>query len=144
MVEIHEQRTIAASPERVFDWLLDPANLTVSPWFRTATWEKDLAGPGVGATRKLKGFGFWVDEQLTAYDPPRSCSYSVVAGFPLANQNGTLTCTPSGGGTHVDWQSSFTIPTRAIGKLLESLSAPLLRAFAFRAILTGCAKALEN
>lgn len=30
MTQIHEQRTIAASPERVFAWLLDPANLTVS------------------------------------------------------------------------------------------------------------------
>jgi hypothetical protein len=31
MTQIHEQRTIAAPPERVFAWLLDPANLTVSP-----------------------------------------------------------------------------------------------------------------
>ena len=35
MVQVHEQRTIAASPERVFDWLLDPANLAVSPSFAT-------------------------------------------------------------------------------------------------------------
>ena len=53
MVKIHEQRTIAASPERVFYWLLDPANLTVSPWFRKAAWLGDT-GPGVGATRELK------------------------------------------------------------------------------------------
>ena len=80
MVQIHEQRTFAASPERVFAWLLDPANLTISPWFRTAAWVKDSSGPGVGATRELKGFGFWVHEQITAYDPPRSCSYRVVGG----------------------------------------------------------------
>jgi len=88
MVQIHEQRTIAASPERVFVWLLDPANLTISPWFCTAAWEKDSSGPGVGATRELKGFGFWVHEQITAYDPPRSCSYRVVGGFPPAHQTG--------------------------------------------------------
>jgi uncharacterized protein YndB with AHSA1/START domain len=70
MVQIHEQRTIAASPERVFAWLLDPANLTISAWFRTAAWVKDSSGPGVGATRELKGFGFWVHEQITAYDRP--------------------------------------------------------------------------
>jgi hypothetical protein len=81
MTQIHEQRTIAASPERVFAWLLDPANLTVSPWFRKATWV-DSSGPGVGATRELKRFGFWVHEQITAYDPPRSCSYRVVGGVP--------------------------------------------------------------
>jgi uncharacterized protein YndB with AHSA1/START domain len=145
MTQIHEQRTIAASPERVFDWLLDPANLTVSPWFRKAAWVKDSSsGPGVGATRELKGFGFWVHEQITAYDARRSCSYRVVAGFPPALQNGTLTCTPAGDGTHVDWVSGYTIPARWGGKVVEVLTAPLIRTFAFRAILTGCAKALES
>ena len=57
MVKIHEQRTIAAPTEQVFDWLLDPTNLTVSPWFREAGW-LGRTGPGVGATRELKGFGF--------------------------------------------------------------------------------------
>jgi hypothetical protein len=66
MVQIHEQRTITASPERVYAWLLEPANLTVSPYAR--------------------------------------------------------------GG----------------GKVVELVTAPLVRSFAFRAILTGCAKALES
>jgi hypothetical protein len=77
VTQIREQRTIAASPVHVFAWLLDPANLTVSLWFRKATWA-DASGPGVG------------------------------------------------------------------GKVLEILSAPLMRSFAFRAILAGCAKALES
>ena len=81
MTQIHEQRTIAASPERVFAWLLDPANLTVSPWFRKATWV-DTSGPGVGATREVKGFGWWVHKQITAFDAPCSCKYRVVGGFP--------------------------------------------------------------
>jgi uncharacterized protein YndB with AHSA1/START domain len=144
MVQIHEQRTIAASPERVFAWLLDPANLTISPWFRAAAWVKDSSGPGVGATRELKGFGFWVHEQITAYDPPCGCSYRVVAGFPPAHQSGTLTCTPSGDGTYIDWVSDYTIPARGGGKVVEVLTGPLIRSFAFRAILTGCAKALES
>jgi uncharacterized protein YndB with AHSA1/START domain len=144
MTQIHEQRTIAASPERVFAWLLDPANLTISRWFRTAAWVKDSSDPGVGATRELKGFGFWVHEQITAYDPPRSCSYRVVGGFPPAHQNGTLTCTPSGDGTYIDWVSDYTIPARGGGKVVEVITAPLIRSFAFRAILNGCAKALES
>ncbi len=143
MTQIHEQRTIAASPERVFAWLLDPANLTVSPWFRKATWV-DTSGPGVGATREVKGFGWWVHEQITAFDAPRSCKYRVVGGFPPAHQDGTLTCTPSGDGTHVDWVSGYTIPARGGGKVLEVLAAPLMRSLVFRKILAGCAKALES
>jgi hypothetical protein len=41
--EIHLERTIAASPERVFDWMLDPTNLTVSPVIRKAGWAKSCA-----------------------------------------------------------------------------------------------------
>jgi uncharacterized protein YndB with AHSA1/START domain len=143
IAQAHVERTIAASPERVFAWLLDPATLTVSPWFRKATWVNS-SNPGVGATRELRGFGFWVHEQITAYDAPRSCSYRVVKGFPPAHQNGTLTCTPSADGTHVDWVSDYTIPARGGGKVLEVLTAPLICSLAFRAILAGCAKAQES
>jgi hypothetical protein len=31
MIKLHVERTIAASPERVFDWLADPVNLTAAP-----------------------------------------------------------------------------------------------------------------
>jgi hypothetical protein len=31
MVQLLVERTIAASPERIVDWLADPANLTASP-----------------------------------------------------------------------------------------------------------------
>jgi hypothetical protein len=63
MVQGHEQRAIAASPERVFDWLLDPANchrhqpdrLSV---FHKAGWATDSTGPGAGATREVTGIGF--------------------------------------------------------------------------------------
>ena len=44
MVQLHVQRTIAASPERVFDWLVDPADLTASPVFLKAGWAKDSSG----------------------------------------------------------------------------------------------------
>jgi uncharacterized protein YndB with AHSA1/START domain len=145
MAKVHVERTIAASPERVFDWLLDPANLTVSPVFRKAVWAKDSSGPGVGATREVTGIGFWAHEQITAYDPPRSCSYLAVRSFPASeHKGGTLTCTPSGDGTHVDWVSGYTLPVRAGGQVMEVVTLPLIRSLAFRAILAGCAKALES
>lgn len=52
MVQVHVERTIAASPERVFAWVHNPANLTVSPVLRKAVWAKGSSGPGVGAVRK--------------------------------------------------------------------------------------------
>jgi hypothetical protein len=144
MVKIRAERTIAASPERVFDWLHDPANLTVSPVLRKAVWAKGSSGPGVRAVREVTGYGFWLHEQITAYDAPRSCAYDVVGSFPASqHEGGTLTCTPSGDGTHVVWVSGYTVPPRGGGKVVEVLTAPLI-SFNLRAILSGCAKALES
>src|SRR5205823_4779204 len=113
--------------------------------FRKAVWAKDSSGPGVGAVREVTGFGFWAHEQITAYDAPRSCSYVVVGAFPATqHEGGTLTCTPSGDGTHVDWVSGYTLPARAGGKVVEVVTLPLVRSLTFRAILAGCAKALES
>jgi hypothetical protein len=48
MVELHVERTIDASPERTFDWLTDPANLTTAPLFLRAGWAKGFSGPQRG------------------------------------------------------------------------------------------------
>jgi hypothetical protein len=144
MVQIHVKRTIPASPERVFDWLADPANLTAAPLFLKAGWAKDSSGPCVGALRELTGVGVWLREEITAYDAPRSYSYLVVRSFPaVEHEGGTLTFTPSGRGTHVNWVAAYTVPARGGGKVSEAISSPLFRS-TFRAILAGCAKALEN
>ena len=144
MVQLHVERTIAASPERVFDWLADPANLTASPLVLKAGWAKGSSGPDVGALREVTGVGVWFREEITAYDAPRSYSYHIVRSFPASDhEGGTLTFTPSGEGTHVDWVTTYTIPARAGGKVMEAVSSRLLRS-SFLAILAGCAKALES
>ena len=66
------------------------------------------------------------------------------ASFPAFDHDGgTLTFTPAGDGTHVDWLTNYTHPVYAGGKLLEKVSRPLLR-LNFLAILAACAKALES
>ena len=138
MVEFHVDRTIVASPERVFDWLADPANLTAAPVILKVRWVK------VGALREAAGLGGWFREQITAHDRPRAYSYRVVRSIPtFDHEGGTLTFTPSADGTHVDWQTSYTHPAYAGGKLMEAVSRRLLRR-SFLAVLAACAKALES
>ena len=138
MVEFHVDRTIAASPARVFDWLADPANLTAAPVILKVRWVK------VGALREAIGLGGWFREEITANDRPRAYSYRVVRSMPpFDHEGGTLTFTPSGEGTRVDWVSNYTHPVRAGGKLLEAVSYRLLRS-SFGAILAACTKALES
>ncbi|HZU49367.1 MAG TPA: SRPBCC family protein [Mycobacterium sp.] len=144
MVEIHVERTIAASPERVFDWLADPRSLAAAPAVLKAGWAQGVSEPAVGALREVRGVGTWFREEITAFDRPHSYSYLIVGSFPPFNhEGGTLTFTPSGEGTHVDWRSNYTHPARAGGALLEAITRRLLRS-SFLAILAGCAKALES
>ena len=144
MVTIQVERTIAAPPEHVFAWLADPANLIVAPMVVRTGWAKDSAAPGLGAIRDVVATGMWFREEITAYDPPRSYSYRIVRAVPtFKDHTGTLTFTPSGGGTDVDWTISYTHPIRGGGKAMEAVSARLLP-WNFTAILAGCAKALER
>ncbi len=117
MVELHVERTIAAPPDRVFDWLADPAALTTAPPVLTARWTKASSGPEVGALRRVIGLGTWFREEITAYDRPHSYSYYIVRSFPPFNhEGGTLSFTPSDGGTHVDWVTKYTHPAYVGGQ----------------------------
>jgi uncharacterized protein YndB with AHSA1/START domain len=144
MVQVRVERTIAASPESVFAWLADPASLTASPLVLSARFAKASRAPGVGAVREVTGAGMWFREEITAYDAPRSYSYRMLRAFPAFDHDGgTMTFTPSGNGTHVDWSTTYTNPAYAGGRVMEAISSRLLRS-AFSAILAGCAKAVEG
>lgn len=72
----------------------------------------------MGALREVTGVGTWLREEITACDAPRSYSYHIVRSFPAFEYvGGTLTFTPSGDGTQVDWVTTHTIPTRVGGKV---------------------------
>lgn len=144
MTRLRVERTIAAPPERVFEWLADPASLTSAPLVLSAAWTSGASGPAVGAVRQVIGAGMWFREEITAYDAPRSYSYRIVRSFPpFDHEGGTLTFTPSGAGTHVDWVTSYTHPLRGGGRAMEALSSRLLP-WNFNAVLAGCAKALAD
>jgi uncharacterized protein YndB with AHSA1/START domain len=147
MVQIHVERTIAAAPERVFDWLADPANFTspVASPFGFGAGYVEGSEPGVGAVREVTGLGHtWFREEITAYSAPRSYSYRAVRSFPAVDhEGGTMTFTLCPQGTHVDWVSTYTHPVHAGGKLMEAISSRLLR-LSFVAVLSHCARSLEH
>ena len=45
---------------------------------------------------------------------------------PFEHHGGSITLTPEGGATHVDWRSSFTVPTPVVGGLQELVWQSLL------------------
>ncbi|WP_431231409.1 SRPBCC family protein [Mycolicibacterium psychrotolerans] len=117
MVHLHVEKTIAAPPDKVFAWLADPVNLKTAPLIVTAGWARDSPPPGLGAIRTGFAIGLWFREEIVAYDPPHSYTYLIVGSVPMFDhEGGTLTFTPDGDGTHVDWVSTYTHPRAAAAK----------------------------
>ena len=86
----------------------------------------------------------WLREEYTAYDAPRSYSYRIIRAVPaIDHKGGTIALTPTGDGTHVDWDTAYTHPALVGGKALEAVTSRAIRS-GFVAILDGCAKALET
>lgn len=83
-MRLHVERTILASPERVFAWMAAPASLTAAPMVLRAAWTPASPAPGVGAVREVLTTGTWFREEITAYDPPHSFSYRIIPSFPLS------------------------------------------------------------
>jgi uncharacterized protein YndB with AHSA1/START domain len=137
MRTIHVTRTIPAAPEAVFDRLADHANyerfrpIHASRLLR----EGDPAPNGVGAVREIKVRPLRFEEEITAYERPTQLDYLIVKlNVPFEHHSGSIRLTPDGDGTHVDWRSSYTVPTPIVGGLQEMVWQPIL-ARGFRRVL---------
>jgi uncharacterized protein YndB with AHSA1/START domain len=122
MRSLHVTRTIPAPPEAVFDRLADHANydrfrpIHASRLLR----EGEPAPNGVGALREIKVRPLTFEEEITAYDRPTRLDYLIVKlNVPFEHHGGSITLTPDGQGTRVDWRSSFSVPVPVIGPAIE-------------------------
>jgi uncharacterized protein YndB with AHSA1/START domain len=144
MVTVHLTRIMHAAPQRVFDWLAEPRSLEAMSVIRRAVWAEDSRPPGLGAVRVATGFGLRIREEITAYEPPRGYSYRIIRSFPVFDhEGGTLTLTPVGDGTHVDWRTTYTHPWYSGGRLLQAVTSRML-ASGIRAVLDACAREVET
>jgi uncharacterized protein YndB with AHSA1/START domain len=137
MRTVHVTRTIPAPPDEVFDRLADHANyekfrpINASELIR----EGDPAPNGVGALRRIKAWPLVFEEEITAYEPPTRLDYLIVKlNAPLKHDGGSITLTPEGHATRVDWRSSFSVPVPVVGGVQELVWQPVLGR-AFRRVL---------
>jgi uncharacterized protein YndB with AHSA1/START domain len=145
MRTVHVTRTIPGSPEPIFDLLADHANYNR---FRPIHGSKLLregepAPNGVGALREIKVRPLVFEEEITAYESPSRLDYLIVKlNVPFEHHGGTITLTPDGDATRVDWRSSFTVPTPLIGGPEELVWQPVL-ARGFRRVLEDVERMLN-
>lgn len=129
MTVIRVTRTIPASPERAFAALTDHASFSALPGLNaTLITEGDPSPNGLGAVRRMGGAGVWFDEEVVAWDPPRSYSYRITAGtFAIEHDGGTVTIRPSGSGCDVEWKTAITYPPGLKGRAMAALVTPIVR-----------------
>jgi uncharacterized protein YndB with AHSA1/START domain len=76
-IEVHEQGTVAASPEALWPLVSDPERL--AEWFTFAERVEVLEGEGVGQRRRQHGH--WgskpseIDQRITAWEPPHRLAW---------------------------------------------------------------------
>jgi uncharacterized protein YndB with AHSA1/START domain len=129
MRSVHVTRTIPGPPEPIFDRLTDHANydrfrgINGSELVR----EGDPAPNGVGALRRVQVRPLNFEEVVTVYERPSRLDYLIVKlNIPFEHHGGSITLTPEGAATRVDWRSSFTVPTPVIGSAEEIVWLPML------------------
>jgi hypothetical protein len=85
--------------------------------------------------REIKVRPLRFEEEITAYERPTQLDYLIVKlNVPFEHHGGSIRLTPDGDGTHVDWRSSYTVPTPIVGGLQEMVWQPIL-ARGFRRVL---------
>jgi uncharacterized protein YndB with AHSA1/START domain len=103
-MRIEQTFTIAAPPERVFDYMTDPAKLASWQTSKTSVEQLTPAPVGLGTrvrerTKPPGGKEFEQVVQFTEFDRPRRFTAHVVEGpYPV---DGTWSLAPSGEGTEV-------------------------------------------
>jgi uncharacterized protein YndB with AHSA1/START domain len=146
MRSVHVTRTIPAPAEDVFDLLADHANYDRFRPIHGSELinEGDPAPNGVGALRRIKVRPLVFEEEITAYERPSRLDYLIVKlNVPFQHDGGSITLSPEGGGTRVDWRSSYSVPMRVVGGLQELVWQPVL-ARGFRRVLEDVERMLAE
>lgn len=140
------ERTIRAPREEVFAWLSTGTNYTASPLVFTAklvTPGNDAAW-GLGARRQFATAIAWFDEEIVAYDAPRSFEYRIMGSVPsIDHELGRVELHEVPDGTRVVWISTFRIRVPAVGGALGAVAVPVVSR-AFAGVLKAAERALTR
>jgi len=133
METVHVTRTIPGPREAIFDLLADHAHYERFRGIHASKLLRQGEPPpdGLGALREIKVRPLAFHEEITVYERPTRFDYLIVKlNVPFRHDGGSIRLTPDGDSTHVDWRSSYSVPTPVIGRLQEVVwKILLLRGF---------------
>jgi len=94
---------------------------------------------GVGAIRRMGGYGLSVDEEILEARPPHYQRYTILRGAPVKNYCGEVHLEPAGGGTALLWTVRFTSTVPGLGPVLR-----IALGFLIGLVVKAMIKAAEN
>ncbi len=109
MQRIELTREIPAPPQAVWD--VFTAHEDWSNWAGIAEVVLRQEGypppNGLGAIRIVRQSGLAVEEEITAFEPPKRMAYRLTAGAPLRDHHGEVSFEPHESGTRLTWRVEF-------------------------------------
>jgi uncharacterized protein YndB with AHSA1/START domain len=131
------ERTCAASPQQVYDVLLDVERWPDwMPGVRTAGWERRVApDSGVGGIRRFGAPGVSAREEIVAAEAPRHQSYTALSGLPVKDYRADIYLDDRPGGSQITWEASFDSRMPLVGSALQ---------WVMRSAISRTAAALAN
>jgi uncharacterized protein YndB with AHSA1/START domain len=96
---------LLAEHERMPDWGAPVKRVTL---LRAGGTDRN----GVGAVRLVEAPLQRIEEEIIAWDPPRSFEYTLLRGAPVRDHRGRIDVVPEGGACTVRWRVTFepTVP----------------------------------
>lgn len=119
MQTIDITETIALPIDRAFALLADHANYDRFPGItRSELLTEGTPAPnGLGAVRRVALGDVVLDEEITAFEPPKRLAYRVIASKPVKVEHevGVIELSEVDAGTEIRWRSTFRIKIPVIG-----------------------------
>ena len=108
-MQIELTQSVAAPPEKVFAFYTDHVGWERWAGVREVVLRQTGDPPpnGLGAIRVIRARGRAIEEEITAFEPPRRMGYRLVAGAPVRDHAGEVRFEPDAAGTRVTWTVSF-------------------------------------
>jgi uncharacterized protein YndB with AHSA1/START domain len=123
MPEFRLQGTVAAPPEAVWRVFTDHAGYTQWAGVKEVVLRQQGDPPpnGLGAIRVMRSGGIAIEEEITAFDPPKYLAYRMVGGIPVKNYEAEVRLDPSDSGTRLTWHVRFDARIPFTGRLMARL-----------------------
>ncbi len=105
-MQIEVSAHIPASPQAVFARYTDHERWVDWAGVKEVVLRQQGTPPpnGLGAIRVIRQAGMAIEEEITAFDPPKRMAYRLVAGAPVRDHSGEVLFDADGAGTRVTWK----------------------------------------